>query len=260
MLLKWERLPTGVFARWGAVKSPAAWAESFVQNAHIDKRILADGSLHKYFLAYHSMHILYQDKHIIVVDKPSNLLSTPGSLDDSVVHRLEKQFSFVGVIHRLDQATSGIMIFALNSKAQSNLAKQFQHRETFKVYEARVKGILPAEKGTIDLPLICDWPNRPRQEVNSIGKQSLTHWQTIDATPDWSRVQLIPHTGRSHQLRVHLMALGHPILGDYFYGQNPDDESDAHSMDERLNLHACQLHINHPVTGKRLQFISRAPF
>lgn len=206
------------------------------------------------------MHILFRDKHILVVDKPSGLLSTPGSLDDSVVHQLEKLFSFVGVIHRLDQATSGIMIFALHSKAQSNLAKQFQHRETFKVYEARVKGTLPAEKGTINLPLICDWPNRPRQEVSPIGKAALTHWERIEVTPNWSRVRLIPYTGRSHQLRVHLMALGHPILGDYFYGQDSTEHTDAYNMASRLNLHASELHINHPLTGKRMHFISNAPF
>jgi len=205
------------------------------------------------------MHILYQDKHLLVVDKPSDLLSTPGSLDDSVVHRLQEIHGFVGVIHRLDQATSGIMIFALTPKAQSNLAKQFQHRKTFKVYEARVKGVLPAEKGTVDLPLLCDWPNRPRQEVNSDGKQALTHWQKLAHNQAWSRVRLIPYTGRSHQLRVHMMAIGHPILGDYFYGQHeiPDN---GFSMDDRLNLHACELHINHPFTGKRMAFYSKAPF
>lgn len=206
------------------------------------------------------MHILFQDKHLLVVDKPSGLLSTPGSLDDSVVHRLEQMFSFIGVIHRLDQATSGIMIFALNPKAQSNLSKQFQHRDTFKVYEAKVKGRLPAEKGVIDLPLICDWPNRPKQEVNTIGKPALTHWQRIEVSQEWSRVRLIPHTGRSHQLRVHLMALGYPILGDYFYGQDSTQHPDAHSMASRLNLHARELHINHPITGKRMHFISNAPF
>ena len=140
------------------------------------------------------MHILYQDKHIIVIDKPSDLLSTPGSLDDSVVHRLNTLYKFVGVIHRLDQATSGIMIFALNTKAQSHLAKQFQHRNTFKVYEAKVKGKLAAEKGSIHLPLLCDWPNRPRQHVHPDGKPGLTHWQCLESNTNWSRVQLIPHT------------------------------------------------------------------
>jgi len=206
------------------------------------------------------MHILYQDQHLVVVDKPSDLLSTPGSLDDSVVHRLQQRFPFVGVIHRLDQATSGIMIFALNGKAQSHLAKQFQHRETFKVYEARVKGQLPANQGAIHLPLICDWPNRPKQMVSSEGKPALTHWQCIELNDGWSRVRLIPHTGRSHQLRVHMMSLGFPILGDYFYGQDPSVTQDAHSMSDRLNLHACELHVNHPVTQVRMRFISKAPF
>ena len=107
------------------------------------------------------MQILYQDKHMLVVNKPSNLLSQPGSLDDSVVHRLEKKFPFIGQVHRLDRLTSGIMVFGLTKKAQSKLSIQFQDRKTFKVYEAIVFGSLPNSKGHIDLPLRCDWPNRP---------------------------------------------------------------------------------------------------
>ncbi|GAA6135312.1 bifunctional tRNA pseudouridine(32) synthase/23S rRNA pseudouridine(746) synthase RluA [Oceaniserpentilla sp. 4NH20-0058] len=201
------------------------------------------------------MQILYQDKHILVINKPSGLLSQPGSLDDSVTTELEKTFEFLGVVHRLDQATSGIMILALNPKALSHLAKQFQFRTTFKVYEAQVFGRLAADMGHIDLPLRCDWPNRPRQEVHTEGKASLTHWQCIDRNQSTSRVILIPHTGRSHQLRVHLASMGHPIIGDYFYAHET-----ALNMSERLHLHAKELTINHPITNQRLHFFSEAPF
>lgn len=202
-----------------------------------------------------TIQILYQDKHILVINKPSGLLSQPGSLDDSVPHRLQPLYPFVGVIHRLDQATSGIMVLALTQKALSKVSKQFQMRETFKVYEAIVYGQLPSQLGMVNLPLRCDWPNRPRQEVHPEGKASLTHWQCIEKMPQASRVLLIPHTGRSHQLRVHMQAIGHPILGDYFYAQG-----DAFDASERLNLHAKTLHFNHPISGERLRFESLAPF
>jgi tRNA pseudouridine32 synthase/23S rRNA pseudouridine746 synthase len=249
----------------------------------------------KHFLTLGFMQILFQDKHMLVVNKPSGLLSQPGSLDDSVVHRLQGKYPFVGQVHRLDQYTSGIMVFGLNKKAQSKLSIQFQDRQTFKVYEAVVYGRLPCPQGHIDLPLQCDWPNRPRQEVNTDGKQALTHWQKIacyeqqvntsfetldnqnnsnkelenfpdrfvfpynqdhfNKTSTVSRVLLIPHTGRSHQLRVHMSAIGHPIIGDYFYAHNV-----AFSMANRLNLHARSLYLNHPFTGQRMQFESHAPF
>jgi tRNA pseudouridine32 synthase/23S rRNA pseudouridine746 synthase len=247
------------------------------------------------------MQILYQDKHMLVVNKPSGLLSQPGRvLNDSVVHRLEKEFPFIGLVHRLDQFTSGIMVVGLNKEAQSALSKQFIDRHTFKVYEAVVYGTLPCAQGQIDLPLRCDWPNRPRQEVTPEGKQSLTHWQRIDsyaiqpgksaesshannihfttvgneeldmfadrhkysygedyqnASNTVSRILLIPHTGRTHQLRIHMAAIGHPIIGDYFYAHEQ-----GFNMANRLNLHAKSLYLNHPVTGQRMQFESNAPF
>jgi len=245
------------------------------------------------------MQILYQDKHMLVINKPSGLLSQPGSLIDSVTHRLEKKFPFIGQVHRLDQFTSGIMVFGLNKKSQSNLSIQFQDRKTFKIYEALVYGELPSPLGSINLPLLCDWPNRPRQEVNKKGKQSLTHWQKVESfvslntfthkttnttmnckinnqieintfnnrfvysynkdlhnqTKTVNRVLLIPYTGRSHQLRVHMSAIGHPIIGDYFYAHDT-----AFRMSNRLNLHARSLYLNHPVTGGRMKFESTTPF
>jgi tRNA pseudouridine32 synthase/23S rRNA pseudouridine746 synthase len=247
------------------------------------------------------MQILYQDKHILVVNKPSGLLSQPGRVvKDSVVQRLEKKFAFIGLVHRLDQFTSGIMVVGLNKEAQSNLSKQFIDRQTFKVYEAVVYGSLPCPQGQINLPIRCDWPNRPRQEVHPEGKQSLTHWQRIDSyviKPDASRennhannihyttvgnqeldmfadrdkysygadhqnsnntvsrILLIPYTGRSHQLRIHMAAIGHPIIGDYFYAHDQ-----AFNMANRLNLHAKSLYLNHPYTGQRMHFESNTPF
>ena len=121
-------------------------------------------------------------------------------------------------------------------------------------------GHLPLSQGHIDLPLICDWPNRPKQIVDPEGKHALTHWQCTEQMTNEhgvksSRVTLIPHTGRSHQLRVHMLAMGHPILGDYFYAHD-----EALNMSPRLNLHAKQLHLNHPITNRRMQFNSNAPF
>lgn len=202
---------------------------------------------------------------MLVVNKPSGLLSQPGSLDDSLVHRLEKKYPFIGQVHRLDQSTSGVMVFGLNKKAQSKLSIQFQDRKTFKVYEAIVYGKLPNSQGHINLPLRCDWPNRPRQQVHAEGKPSLTHWQLVEhigfksfdssQTEICSRVLLIPHTGRSHQLRVHMSAMGFPIIGDYFYAHEA-----AFHLVQRLNLHAKSLHLNHPITGQRMHFESSAPF
>lgn len=201
------------------------------------------------------MQILFQDKHILVVNKPSGLLSQPGSIKDSVHTRLQERFPFVGLIHRLDMATSGIMVLALTPLAQSNIAKQFQERLTFKAYEARVFGQLPAPQGQVNLPLRCDWPNRPKQEVHHEGRSALTYWRCLGHEDRCSRVELIPHTGRSHQLRVHMASMGFPILGDYFYAKG-----DALNMVTRLHLHAKTLHLYHPVSKQRLVFRCNAPF
>lgn len=207
------------------------------------------------------MQILYRDKHMLVINKPSGLLSQPGSLTDSVVHRLEKRFPFLGQVHRLDMSTSGVMVFGLSKKAQSNLSIQFQDRTTFKVYEAIVYGELPCPKGQVNLPIRCDWPNRPKQEIHNEGRQSLTHWQLINHEKigpnkiPCSRISLIPHTGRSHQLRIHMSTMGFSIIGDYFYAKG-----EALHASQRLNLHARSLHINHPISGHRMHIESNAPF
>lgn len=161
--------------------------------------------------------ILYQDEHIMVVNKPSGLLSVPGRLDehkDSVMTRIQRDFPQAESVHRLDMATSGVIVVALNKAAERELKRQFREREPKKQYIARVWGHPQPAEGTVDLPLICDWPNRPKQKVcYETGKAAQTEYEVLEYAEDnTARVRLKPITGRSHQLRVHMLALGHPIL------------------------------------------------
>lgn len=206
------------------------------------------------------LHILYQDEHIMVVNKPSGLLSVPGRLEehkDSVMTRIQRDFPQADSVHRLDMATSGVIVVALTKAAERELKRQFREREPAKQYVARVWGHPAAEKGMIDLPLICDWPNRPKQMVSvELGKPAQTEYQVLAYDADNSaRVQLKPITGRSHQLRVHLLALGHPILGDRFYAH-----PEALAMAPRLQLHAESLTITHPAFGNSMTFRQPADF
>lgn len=195
------------------------------------------------------MIVLYQDKHIMVVNKPSGLLSVPGRAPenkDSVMTRVQNDFPTAESVHRLDMATSGVIVVALTKAAERELKRQFREREPKKTYIARVWGHLAQDEGLIDLPLICDWPNRPKQKVcYETGKSAQTEYQVISRDDDGStRVKLSPITGRSHQLRVHMLAMGHPILGDGFYAH-----PEAKAMASRLQLHAQQLCITHPEFG-----------
>ena len=206
------------------------------------------------------LHILYQDEHIMVVNKPSGLLSVPGRLEehkDSVMTRIQRDFPQAESVHRLDMATSGVIVVALTKAAERELKRQFREREPAKQYVARVWGHPAAEQGMIDLPLICDWPNRPKQMVSvELGKPAQTEYQVLAYDTDNSaRVQLKPITGRSHQLRVHLLALGHPILGDRFYAH-----LEALAMAPRLQLHAESLTITHPAFGNSMTFRQPADF
>ncbi|MEG3126290.1 bifunctional tRNA pseudouridine(32) synthase/23S rRNA pseudouridine(746) synthase RluA [Pantoea cypripedii] len=206
------------------------------------------------------LHILYQDDHIMVVNKPSGLLSVPGRLDehkDSVMTRIQRDYPQAESVHRLDMATSGVIVVALNKAAERELKRQFREREPAKQYVARVWGHPAQEKGLIDLPLICDWPNRPKQKVCfETGKPAQTEYQVLAYDVDNSaRVLLKPITGRSHQLRVHLLALGHPILGDRFYAP-----PEALAMAPRLLLHAESLTITHPAFGNSMTFRQPADF
>ncbi|MCL7714471.1 RluA family pseudouridine synthase [Stenotrophomonas mori] len=199
----------------------------------------------------------YIDAALLVVEKAAGLLSVPGRLPenrDCLVTRLQALYPGALTVHRLDQVTSGLMLYARGAPAQAALSAQFRERGVHKRYEAVVEGLLEADAGEIDLPLICDWPNRPRQRVDAVhGKPSLTRWRVRerDAAGLRTRVALEPVTGRSHQLRVHLASLGHPIVGDVFYGAQASS---------RVHLHACELGFAHPATGAPLRFRSPAPF
>ncbi|KZY06538.1 MULTISPECIES: RluA family pseudouridine synthase [unclassified Sulfitobacter] len=204
------------------------------------------------------LSVLHEDADVLLVDKPSGLLSVPGKgpeLADCLLSRVQVAFPDALLVHRLDRDTSGVMIFALTPHAQRHLGLQFEKRMTKKTYVARVWGV-PADKtGTVDLPLIVDWPNRPRQMVcHETGKPAQTDWRVIKAEGDTARVRLHPRTGRSHQLRVHMLALGHPILGDPFYAEGPARDY------PRLMLHSQELRFNHPQGGHSTKVRSKAPF
>jgi tRNA pseudouridine32 synthase/23S rRNA pseudouridine746 synthase len=203
--------------------------------------------------------ILYKDNDIIIVDKDADLLSVPGRGPDkldSVFHRLTLTFEEVHIVHRLDMATSGIIVFARNKEALRHLQQQFQHRQTEKSYQAIVAGKLTPNEGAINLPMRCDWPNRPKQMVcYEFGKKSLTRWRVMEHTNGNTRVELTPITGRSHQLRIHCDALGHPILGDNLYGTTESQAASQH-----LCLHAQSLTFTHPLSLERLTFESPVPF
>lgn len=216
-------------------------------------------------------HIHHVDEALIVVDKPAGLLAVPGrgpDKADCLASRLAASWPDALVVHRLDQATSGLMVFARGAEAQRRLSAAFAQREVAKRYEALAAGQLGqavGDRGEIDLPLIADWPRRPLQKVDhATGKPSLTRWQVLahellppaDGLPSClTRLALEPVTGRSHQLRVHLAHLGHPLLGDALYAP-PSLVAAA----PRLLLHACQLRLAHPLSGAELEFSSPPPF
>ncbi len=189
--------------------------------------------------------IVYQDESILVVNKPSGLLSVPGRAPehyDSMWSRLKVEFPDIQVVHRLDMSTSGLMLFAMNKYSERYLKKQFQYRLTHKIYYARVWGNIEQDEGEIDLPLICDWENRPKQKVCfEHGKPSQTRYQVVRREEKTTIVRLLPITGRSHQLRVHMLSIGHPIVGDEFYASE-----EAKNFSSRLELHAAELSFYHP--------------
>lgn len=206
-----------------------------------------------------SVEILQEDRSFLLVNKPSGLLSVPGKHPlnkDSLISRLQHNYPQARIVHRLDLDTSGIMVVALGASAHRHLSLQFQNRETDKTYEAIVFGKLKHRQGRIDLPLICDWPNRPKQKVDfEIGKPSLTHYQVINEEGEHTRIQFTPITGRSHQLRVHAAEIDHPILGCDFYAHKQ-----ALAASTRLLLHAHTLSFKHPQTLKRIEATCCVPF
>ena len=203
--------------------------------------------------------IVHADASLVVLDKPAGLLSVPGRGADKaacLASRVQAVFPDALVVHRLDMSTSGLLLMARGETMQRQLSRLFQERQIDKRYLAVVDGYLDSESGEVDLPLICDWPNRPRQKVDfEVGKRSLTKYRRVGFDPqsNASRIELEPVTGRSHQLRVHMASLGHPIRGDELYGPEPEPNG-------RLLLHATDLAFIHPATAAALRFHSEAPF
>ncbi|WP_111642013.1 RluA family pseudouridine synthase [Marinimicrobium alkaliphilum] len=197
--------------------------------------------------------IVYADSQLLVVDKPSGLLTVPGKgpdKQDCLINRVLADYPNARIVHRLDQPTSGLVLIALSYPAQRALSMQFQARTVDKTYLAVVDGLVAEDQGSVELPLICDWPNRPRQKVDhEHGKAALTHYRVLERDHEalCTRVALSPVTGRSHQLRVHMLALGHPILGDQLYG-----DARQQAAGERLLLQARTIGFAHPATGDRL--------
>lgn len=201
------------------------------------------------------LEILYRDNDVIVVDKPSGLLSVPGVVPerwDSMTTRVQSVLPTARIVHRLDCDTSGVMVMALTPESHRELNRQFREREVSKRYLALAYGHIEEDQGTVDLPLMKDWPNRPKQKVCfEYGKESITHWKVLSRHRYYSYVELTPVTGRSHQLRMHMKEIGHPLLGDRFYAPEP-----ILGMAKRLQLHAYCLGFKHPMTKKVMEFVA----
>lgn len=196
--------------------------------------------------------VIFSDDWLVIADKPAGLLSVPGrgpDKADCLVSRVQRDYPDALAVHRLDMSTSGLLLLARGEAMHSHFSRLFRERAVDKTYVAVVAGLMRDDSGEINLPLICDWPNRPRQKVDfDIGKPSLTRYRVVSRDPvaETTRVMLEPVTGRSHQLRLHLASLGHGILGDELYG----DVTRA----ERLLLHAMDLAFIHPANGQRIEF------
>lgn len=205
------------------------------------------------------LRLVHVDPDLIVADKPAGLLSVPGKgahLADCLIARISTVHPEVLLVHRLDRDTSGIIAFARNRAAQRHLGLQFEKRQLRKVYVARVAGCVAEPEGEVDLPIGVDWPNRPRQHVDHAnGRPAQTRWRVIGQEEEATRVRLMPKTGRSHQLRVHMAEIGHPILGDPFYAEGP-----ARDDHPRLMLHSESLRLRHPTGGAWVTFRAIPPF
>lgn len=201
--------------------------------------------------------VIHFDEQFVVINKPHGLLSVPGknlNLPNAYQHLNELLGQTVHVVHRLDMSTSGLLMFALNKSALVQLQRQFSQREVHKVYECLVTNNIKGQQGTINAPLLVDWPNRPKQKVDYIqGKSALTRWRKLSGNQEFSRLELYPHTGRSHQLRVHLMHIGHSIIGDELYAQEKHRRG-------RLMLHAKELYFKHPKNHKPICLTSPTAF
>ncbi|HUD52841.1 pseudouridine synthase [Parvibaculum sp.] len=205
------------------------------------------------------LSVVHRDEDVLVLAKPSGLLHVPGKPvehADCLEARAQGAFPTAMTVHRLDKDTSGVVVMGMNRKAHAHLSQQFETRQTRKIYIARVWGRISGESGRIDLPIACDWPNRPKQMVDpENGRPAQTDWAVVERDATSTRVELRPATGRSHQLRVHMLSLGHPILGDNFYAHE-----EAFTAADRLQLHAESLSFFHPSTGEACLFTVACPF
>ena len=206
--------------------------------------------------------IVHEDERLILCNKPSGLLTVPGkdpSLADCLEARVQARYPQhpdTKVVHRLDKDTSGLLLLAFDKKALGSLGSQFEHRKVEKYYVARVWGDIEGDSGLVDLPLATDWENKPRQRVDhERGRASQTQWEVLIREGGVTRLKLTPLTGRTHQLRVHMLALGHPILGDTFYADGP-----ARDAADRLQLHAEMLQFAHPSDHVVHRYVAPAPF
>lgn len=200
--------------------------------------------------------IIYIDDDLIIVDKPAGLLSVPGKAEDNrdcLITRIQEKYPEAIIVHRLDMATSGLMILPRSKRAEKRISVQFQRRKVLKKYVALLHGVIDEDEGVITAPLICDWENRPRQKIDfEIGKPSQTYFEVLGRNEDTTRVCFWPSTGRSHQLRMHSIYIEHPICGDLFY--IGDDGY------KRLMLHASYLEFKHPMSGEKIAFESLPDF
>jgi tRNA pseudouridine32 synthase/23S rRNA pseudouridine746 synthase len=205
--------------------------------------------------------ILYEDPHLLLVNKPQLLLSVPGRHplnQDCLINRLRQRWPSASIVHRLDLDTSGVMVVPLNPDSHRQISRQFEQRTVQKEYEAVVYGHVQNDRGDIDLPIAPDWQRRPRQKIcHQRGKAALTRYEVLarEALPRRTRLRLVPETGRSHQLRLHLSCLGHPILGCDLYAHPA-----ALALSWRLQLHATRLQLIHPATGQPVAAVSAAEF
>lgn len=203
------------------------------------------------------IEILYKDKYFLVVNKPSGMLSIKGSSPEkglSLIETLQAEYPSASIVHRLDMDTSGVMVVPLNKMAHRSISKQFQDRKIAKRYEAVVYGVMQQDSGEINESLIADANNPPKQKVDNVnGKQAKTLFEVTKRTDKFTKVSLTPVTGRSHQLRVHLLSLGYPIVGDSLYATG-----DAFNSASRLQLHSCMLKIKHPISKQDVEFTAKS--
>lgn len=205
------------------------------------------------------LSVRYVDQDILIVSKQSGILSVPGRTDDladCIQLRIQKDYPNALIVHRLDLETSGVMVMARNPAAHRHLGRQFEMRCVEKTYVARVWGRVEGRTGVIDAPLIRDWPNRPRQKIDhQQGRSAKTNWTVLGRENNVTRLELKPETGRSHQLRVHMQSIGHPIMGDPLYAHG-----EARRGVDRMQLHALALSFQHPAREEYVRFTDDCPF